>query len=109
MIFSYTYLGQIVKCVTMLLLNEEERNMDKYVICQCCGKKYRTHSFGTDMYTICPNCNWEQDPFIEDDKSLSYANGMSITEARNSIKTFGNIYMIPKKWYHRKSKLYIEK
>ena len=106
--FSYTYLGHVAECVTMLLLNEEEKYMDKYVTCQCCGKEYRTHSFGTDMYTVCPNCSWEQDPFIEDNKSLSYANGMCVTEARQNIINHGNIFGYKLKFYQHKFKLYLD-
>jgi anaerobic ribonucleoside-triphosphate reductase len=81
--------------------------MNKYVVCQCCGKKYRTRSFKTDMYTICPNCDWEQDPFVENEKTLSYANGMSISEARQNIIVYKNIFPFRPKFFQRKTKLYL--
>lgn len=82
--------------------------MEKFVYCQCCGKKYKTRPFGTDMYTICPNCNWEQDPFVNRGFEASAANmNMSINKARLNIECYGNIYGEKRKWYQRKVKLYV--
>lgn len=85
--------------------------MRKYIRCQCCGKIYKTKPYGTDLYTICPNCDWEDD-IIKDYKEKSPANNdLNIIKARENIRTFGNIYgdFDKKPWYKikRKVKLYI--
>lgn len=78
------------------------------ITCQCCGKKYSTRLFGTDLYTICPNCNWEQDEDLKSETEPSPANFyISILEARQNIKNLGSISGIPRKFYQRKIKLYI--
>ena len=85
--------------------------MKKYIMCQCCGKIYKTKPYSTDLYTICPNCDWEDD-IITNNKEESPANyNLSILEARENIKKFGNIYgnFVKNPWYKlkRKVKLYI--
>lgn len=84
--------------------------MRKYTVCACCGKKYKNKPFGTDMSTICPNCNWEDDPYIKTTAESSYANhDLCIDDARRAIESCGNIWGFKLKWYQRKAKLYFRK
>ena len=71
-------------------------------------KNTQQNFFGTNLYTICPNCNWEQDEDLESETEPSPANFyISVLEARQNIKNLGSISGIPRKFYQRKIKLYI--
>lgn len=83
--------------------------MKKFVTCQCCGKIYSTKRLGTDMCTICPNCSWEQDPFIKSIYDNSFANAsISILQARYNIIRSKNIWNLKLKFYQHKAKLYTD-
>lgn len=80
--------------------------MKSYIICQCCGKKYNISKYETNLYTICPNCDWEEDT-VKINESSPSNNNLTILEARNNIKKFGNIYGIRRWCQLRKAKLYL--
>ncbi|MFO6299149.1 CPCC family cysteine-rich protein [Rahnella selenatireducens] len=53
-------------------------------LCPCCGEKV----FETlGEHDICPNCNWEDDPFQSRNPNRGGgANKMSLSEAREAFK-----------------------
>ena len=67
-----------------VMMKKENNSMNKEVICQCCKKKYSIHEDDAPIYTICPFCNWENDPTVHspEDKS-SVNNNFSIREYRD--------------------------
>lgn len=85
----------------------EDFEMKTKIKCQCCGKIYSVHRFGTVDYTVCPNCHWEDDPFLENIFDESCANDdLTLHEARRNIMFSGDLYGRKPKWYQHKIKIY---
>lgn len=60
------------------------------VTCQCCNKKYNINVDDLDVFSICPYCEWEQDPFIKADTSYSSVNDTSLENYRKGINNDTN-------------------
>lgn len=55
---------------------------EKLVTCQCCGLRHKDYF---PAYSICPFCNWENDPCIKEDTDYSSANKSTLESFKKNV------------------------
>ncbi len=61
--------------------------------CPCCGKPTFPISPDQAIAFICPECNWENDVFVEDcDQPSDENRGLTLRIAAENYKLYGTIY-----------------